>query len=239
MGFVTAALVASVSLAAAGAGAATPLQVRIQGGVFGPSEFGLILLAEIPVAAADGASVTARSGIFSFTTTFPGFPLTVTARIDGVAMRTIATRFSSDAVITVNLDPSSEAAVQRLEAIGLERFTDDGIDAVIGAYLTANAANTFDGLEITQAIALARQTAQNSPEVHRTIDEVVIRPVNTCRGDCDGDGFVTVNELVTGVNIALGNRPPADCAANAPGTVIDVTFLVSGIRNALKGCSVD
>src|SRR5258708_414699 len=34
-----------------------------------------------------------------------------------------------------------------------------------------------------------------------------------CRGDCNGDGMVTVDELVTGVNIALDIQPLATCAA--------------------------
>jgi len=29
-------------------------------------------------------------------------------------------------------------------------------------------------------------------------------PAQTCVGDCNGDGMVAINELITGVNIALG-----------------------------------
>ena len=32
-----------------------------------------------------------------------------------------------------------------------------------------------------------------------------------CVGDCNGDFTITVNELVTGVNIALGNNTIASC----------------------------
>ena len=32
-----------------------------------------------------------------------------------------------------------------------------------------------------------------------------------CVGDCNGDEEVTINELLTGVNIALGNAPVESC----------------------------
>jgi hypothetical protein len=56
-----------------------------------------------------------------------------------------------------------------------------------------------------------------------------------CVGDCDGSRKVTVNELVLGVNIALGSQPLCSCATfneNGNGTV-DVAELVRGVNNAL------
>jgi len=44
----------------------------------------------------------------------------------------------------------------------------------------------------------------------------------TCRGDCSGDGEVTVNELLIGVNIALGRTAVDRCTsidANGDGEV--------------------
>ena len=49
-------------------------------------------------------------------------------------------------------------------------------------------------------------------------------PPPACVGDCNGNGTVTVNELIVGVNIALGNQPASTCPAfdvNGSGTVID------------------
>ena len=43
-----------------------------------------------------------------------------------------------------------------------------------------------------------------------------------CVGDCSGDGEVTINEIITCVNIGLGLRPPGDCSscdANDDGAV--------------------
>jgi len=59
-----------------------------------------------------------------------------------------------------------------------------------------------------------------------------------CVGDCSGDGFVTVDELLQGVNIALGNLPLAACRvfdANGDGDVT-VDELLSAVNNALSGC---
>jgi len=60
-----------------------------------------------------------------------------------------------------------------------------------------------------------------------------------CPGDCDGGGTVTVDELVKGVRIALGEAgldtcPPFD--ANDDGTVT-IDELVKAVRAALEGCS--
>ena len=61
---------------------------------------------------------------------------------------------------------------------------------------------------------------------------------NACRGDCNDDGVVTVDELVTGVDIALGTLDVAACPAgdgDGDGT-ISVDELVSAVDRALNGC---
>ena len=37
-----------------------------------------------------------------------------------------------------------------------------------------------------------------------------------CSGDCNGDGSISIDELIVGVNIALGNRPVDDCLSLDP-----------------------
>ncbi|MFQ5665091.1 MAG: hypothetical protein ACE5I7_01540 [Candidatus Binatia bacterium] len=59
-----------------------------------------------------------------------------------------------------------------------------------------------------------------------------------CVGDCNGDGQVTVNELITMVNIALGNADVSTCTAgdaNGDGG-ITVNEIVTAVNNALNGC---
>lgn len=59
-----------------------------------------------------------------------------------------------------------------------------------------------------------------------------------CGGDCDGDLGVTIDELVLGVDVALGVRPLEACARfdeSADG-VVTIDELVAAVRNALRGC---
>lgn len=62
-------------------------------------------------------------------------------------------------------------------------------------------------------------------------------PRNVCVGDCDGNGQVTVDELLTLVNIALGNAPPSACPHGVPsGASVDVALIIQAVNNALNGC---
>ncbi len=64
-------------------------------------------------------------------------------------------------------------------------------------------------------------------------------PSGPCIGDCNGDGTVTVDELITGVNIALGTLSIDACSAldeNRDGTV-EINELVAAVASALAGCS--
>ncbi len=59
-----------------------------------------------------------------------------------------------------------------------------------------------------------------------------------CPGDCDDSGSVVVNELIRGVNIALGNLPLTECPAfNTNGnTTVEVNELVAAVNAALNSC---
>jgi len=62
-------------------------------------------------------------------------------------------------------------------------------------------------------------------------------PTNTCNGDCDGDGAVTVNEIIVLVNIALGTATEAACPNfSGCGDLLDVTCIIRIIGFALNGC---
>ncbi|MGH3428315.1 MAG: hypothetical protein ACRDQZ_12240, partial [Mycobacteriales bacterium] len=59
-----------------------------------------------------------------------------------------------------------------------------------------------------------------------------------CAGDCNGDGTVTVSELITLVDLALGTTDPSTClAAGANGDrQITIAEIVEAVGNALNGC---
>ena len=61
-----------------------------------------------------------------------------------------------------------------------------------------------------------------------------------CRGDCDADGAVSVDEIITAVNIALGTADSTACAAadaDADGAVT-VDEILLALSDALDGCEV-
>ena len=59
-----------------------------------------------------------------------------------------------------------------------------------------------------------------------------------CVGDCNGDGVVTVGEVITGVNVELGIEPESACPAidcnHFPGIIVLCAPLA--VSNALNGC---
>ena len=62
--------------------------------------------------------------------------------------------------------------------------------------------------------------------------------VCSCVGDCDGNAEVTVDELVTLVNIALGNMPESMCSLGDVNEdhQIDISEILQAVNNALYGC---
>jgi parallel beta-helix repeat protein len=61
---------------------------------------------------------------------------------------------------------------------------------------------------------------------------------HACSGDCDGDGTITIDELIVGVNIALGNRPVDDCLSLDPNGdgMVTINELIAAVGNAVNGC---
>jgi hypothetical protein len=63
-------------------------------------------------------------------------------------------------------------------------------------------------------------------------------PASVCPGDCNGDGRVVINELLTATTIALGTAPLSACpaAACAPGAGVSIACLTRAVTAALAGC---
>ncbi len=141
---------------------------------------------------------------------------------------------SAQPSLTPMIDPSSAAAKQLLEQQGLQNFTDTGIQKVTAAVQAANQDVTFAGLSADSAVQLATQTASSAPAVQQAI-----QTARTCDlGDCNQDLQVTVDELLTMVNIALGNADIGICTAgdgNGDGQ-ITIDEILTAVNNALNGC---
>jgi hypothetical protein len=63
-------------------------------------------------------------------------------------------------------------------------------------------------------------------------------PIVRCVGDCDLSNDVTIDELITGVNVALGSTTLAACEMfdHNRDFAVTVEELVGGVRQALTGC---
>jgi hypothetical protein len=108
-----------------------------------------------------------------------------------------------------------------------------GVYVLFGGGNSVDASTTPDGDEaaITTLMVTVGSVA---PTPTPTVTPAPI----ACAGDCNGNGEVTVNELISGVNIALGALPPSTCSAcdsNGDGTV-SVNELVAAVSRALNGC---
>lgn len=80
-----------------------------------------------------------------------------------------------------------------------------------------------------------------TPTVTPTSDGSTPTPtyVGGCAGDCNDDGTVTINEVITTVGIALGNAPLSQCPAadaNGDGSVA-INDIVQAVNSTLVGCS--
>ena len=63
-------------------------------------------------------------------------------------------------------------------------------------------------------------------------------PASPCVGDCDGSNEVTINEIISGVNIALENAPLDSCPSFDSNGDQEVTVneLLQAVNAALNGC---
>jgi hypothetical protein len=61
---------------------------------------------------------------------------------------------------------------------------------------------------------------------------------SACAGDCQGGGQVTISDVLTLVNIVLGNAQPSACPDGIPsGSQPDVALILQAVNNALNACS--
>ncbi|MBI1815783.1 MAG: YncE family protein [Deltaproteobacteria bacterium] len=84
----------------------------------------------------------------------------------------------------------------------------------------------------------ATPTATATPTVTDTPTPTPTSTLGPCVGDCDHNGSVTVDELVRGVNIALGDAALDDCPAfdHDGSKVVTVDELVLAVNAALNEC---
>ncbi len=83
------------------------------------------------------------------------------------------------------------------------------------------------------------RTPTETPEATSSATATVTeQPTPSCAGDCDGNGMVSISELVRGVNIALLRFAADACLAfdvNGNG-IVSISELVRAVNAALSGC---
>ena len=137
--------------------------------------------------------------------------------------------------LNVVIDPNSEAAVRLLYENGLQNYSNDAVKQVIQAVQAANANLTFAGLDAAAAAMLATETASMDPAVQDTLRRLQLE----CAGDCDGSGDITVDEMITLVGIALGDKPLSACLIGDAdhNTQITIDEIVRAVNKVLHGCA--
>jgi len=118
-------------------------------------------------------------------------------------------------------------------------------DGVVGDYPLAFTLETDSSRYAQSAVFTVRLTnrpppatatpTRGSPSPTRTPTPTAV-PAG-CAGDCDGDGAVTVAELIGGVASALGGGTPCDAIDRNGDGRITVAELVAAVASALDGCA--
>lgn len=184
----------------------------------------------------------------------------VSLRVGGVAREIIAGARQALAVAGPGMDTVGEVGIGfndpaiTLQAGSLQTLTlnCNGADLPVSVFEINVAAGAVSGsrsLLVRTASDLALMTGAvevrgvDLPTPTPTATEPMptatpTTPAGGCIGDCDGGGTVTVDEIVTMVNIALGTQPVGNClAGDSDGSnSITVDEILSAIQNALNGC---
>jgi hypothetical protein len=100
-----------------------------------------------------------------------------------------------------------------------------------GQHLITLSATDADGMSHTANVTIYVGSATQTPTPTAT-------PVPACVGNCDGVDGVTIDEIITGVNIALGLVRIDQCAPfdSDRSSTVTIDELLQGVQNALNGC---
>jgi len=132
----------------------------------------------------------------------------------------------------------SALAVDRAYPSRLYAATDMGVYTIAAGADQWTPLNT--GIAGTPVLTVAVESADPASAYAGTSGGVfAIHQAPGCRGDCDGNQVVTVDELIVAVGIALGRQSMPACAAADGGTdgEIAVSDVVAAVDNALLGCA--
>jgi hypothetical protein len=172
----------------------------------------------------------------------------------GGPTQTIALQADSPAIDAGDEAVCAALPVKNLDQRGFVRPGAGATSCSIGAFeansmvaptLTPRATPTETASPRPSATYTATATPTATPTLSPTATQTST-PTETatftpppCVGDCGNDGAVTVEELIKGVNIALGVAPLSDCPQFDADHSTDVTVeeLIQGVNIALSKCA--
>ena len=139
----------------------------------------------------------------------------------------------------------AEGGVLSVADVGAVDRTVDAASNSMNVRVTDGALAIAGTTPTATATATATETASATPTVTETATPTLVATVSVtatapppCTGDCNHSGEITVNELIAGVDIALGTAPLTTCPAfDCTGTgKVGVSCLIDAVNAALHGC---
>jgi protocatechuate 3,4-dioxygenase beta subunit len=133
-----------------------------------------------------------------------------------------------------NVTFSNDGIVAAIPAAQLDRHLLSVARMSDGAMLASKVVTVINQAPTPVATPTASEVGTPTPTATAT---AVSTPAG-CAGDCSGDDAVSVDELVRGVGMALGNGEVSECAAfDIDGnSAITIDEIVSAVDAALNGC---
>lgn len=149
----------------------------------------------------------------------------------GGSWRPVNTGVGGPMVYALAIDPTISSTLYAGTGSGVFKSTDGGGTwSVLNTGLPANSSVTALAIDPTAPSTLYAGTDGGGV--------FSIEQVSTCDGDCNADGGATVDELVTLVNIALGETSVVECGsgdANGDGQIA-IDEITTAVNVVLEGC---
>jgi len=151
--------------------------------------------------------------------------------------------FQASALAVDDFDPDEENGVDVLvgyEDFGVTVNLGDSAGSFLDPFYPVGS-NGVGSVSLLVAVDLDGDARPDIVSINRAgTQATVLLNASTppCVGDCDANGVVTVDELVTGVNIAIGGFDPRQCLAlQVDGSInVAVSELIAAVRASLEGC---
>jgi hypothetical protein len=187
------------------------------------------------------------------TATWTSTPVPTSTRMASVTVSTTATMAPTASVTPTDTAPSAPTVTRTTSATPVMTSTNTPVESTPIPQQTRSASSTATPIATATPPPIVTATATGTVRTvgptftatHTPFATSVATSTPTptatpgdCTGDCDGGGLVTINELVLGVNILLGQSTVDACRAmdrNGNGQVT-IEELIAAVRASLRGC---